>query len=128
MISSTANEIALLILVLEIGIAIIFSLLTAKLLGKRGIPQVLGLIAGGVFLQFISGATGFPTPPTEDIIYIITTGALGYIGYGIGSHLDLRKLREDSAELFMVLAGAVFGSFTLVFITSFLCSVTLHFH
>jgi len=112
--TSTFNEEALLILVLEIGVVIIFSLIAAKVLGKRGIPQVLGLIFAGIALQFLTFYTSFPTPPTPEIHYIVTTGALGYIGYGIGAHLDLRRLLNESWGLPLILIGEAIGSFLIV--------------
>jgi Kef-type K+ transport system membrane component KefB len=115
--ASTFNEAALLILVFEIGAVIIFSLVAAKVLGKRGIPQVLGLIIGGITLQFLSFYTQFPTPPTPEIHYIVTTGALGFIGYSIGAHLDLRKLFNESWGLILLLLGQSIIPFILVFIT-----------
>lgn len=114
MLQETFNESALLILVLEIGAIIIFSLLVAKVLAKRGIPQVLGLIFGGIALQALMLSTGFPSPPTPELHYIITTGALGFIGYSIGAHLDLWKLREASWGLALILLGEALGSFFIV--------------
>ncbi|MHA1206038.1 MAG: hypothetical protein ACTSSO_00555 [Candidatus Hodarchaeales archaeon] len=49
----TSNEISILIIVLEVGTVIIFSLIVARVLGKRGIPQVLGLIFAGIVLHLI---------------------------------------------------------------------------
>ncbi|MHA2295739.1 MAG: cation:proton antiporter [Candidatus Hodarchaeales archaeon] len=116
MIASIIDETTLLIPILEIGAVIIFSLIVAKVLGKRGIPQVLGLIFAGIFLQFITFLTNFPSPPTPELHYIITTGALGFIGYSIGAHLDLRHLKEESVGLILVLIGNTIGAFILVFI------------
>ena len=99
---------------------IIFSLIVAKVLSKRGIPQVLGLISGGFFLQFLTLFTSsisiitFPTPPTSVLHFIITTVALGFIGYSIGAELDLRKLHDASWGLPLVLIGNAFGSFIIV--------------
>jgi len=115
----TANEEAL-IFIFEIGVVIIFSLIVAKVLSKRGIPQVLGLIFGGVFLQFLTFLTfeissiAFPTPPDPLLHYIITTAALGFIGYSIGAHLDIWKLREASWGLPLILIGEAIGSFIVV--------------
>lgn len=125
----TANEEAL-ILIFEIGTVIIFSLIVAKVLSKRGIPQVLGLIFGGFFLQFLTFLTSsisiitFPTPPTPLLHYIITTAALGFIGYSIGAHLDLWKLREASWGLPLILIGEALGSFVVV---TFAISFVLQF-
>ncbi|MHA2245124.1 MAG: cation:proton antiporter [Candidatus Hodarchaeales archaeon] len=115
----TANEDAL-IFIFEIGTVIIFSLIVAKVLSKRGIPQVLGLIFGGFFLQFLTFLTSsisivtFPTPPDPLLHYIITTAALGFIGYSIGAHLDLWKLRDASWGLVLILLGNTIGTFILV--------------
>ncbi|MHA2224317.1 MAG: cation:proton antiporter [Candidatus Hodarchaeales archaeon] len=114
LITSAFDEAPLLILIFEIGVIIIISLVFAKVLGKRGVPQVLGLIFGGFLLQFLTFYTGFPSPPTEEIHYIITTGALGFIGYSIGAHLDLRKLRDASWGLPLILVGEAFGAFIIV--------------
>jgi Kef-type K+ transport system membrane component KefB len=114
-----ANEEAL-IFVFEIGVVIIFSLIVAKGLSKRGIPQVLGLIVGGFFLQFLTFLTSslsiitFPTPPTPLIHYLVTTAALGFIGYSIGAHLDLWKLRDASWGLVGILLGNTIGTFVIV--------------
>ncbi|WP_455142939.1 cation:proton antiporter [Candidatus Hodarchaeum mangrovi] len=111
---SKIDEIQLLIPIFEIGIVIIFSLVLARVLGKRGIPQVLGLIFAGIGLQFLAKNIGFPTPPTAELHYIITNGALGFIGFSIGAHLDLRKFREESIGLTLVLVGEAFGAFIIV--------------
>ena len=108
------DETSLLIFVLEVGLVIIFSVVMARVLGKRGIPQVLGLMLGGILVQFVTFYTGFPNPPTPEVSYIITTGALGFIGYKIGSHLDFKSLREESWGLSLLLIGNAIGSFLLV--------------
>ncbi|MFX0013001.1 MAG: cation:proton antiporter [Promethearchaeota archaeon] len=115
----TANEEAL-IFIFEIGTVIIFSLIVAKVLSRRGIPQVLGLIFGGFFLQFLTFFTSsvsivtFPTPPSPLIHYIVTTAALGFIGYSIGAHLDPWKLRDASWGLVLILLGNTLGTFIIV--------------
>ncbi len=125
------NEAPLLIFIFEIGAVIIISLVFAKVLGKRGVPQVLGLIFGGLLLQFLSFYTGFPSPPTEELHYVITTGALGFIGYSIGAHLDLRKLRDASWGLPLILVGEAVGAFIVVtivisiFFNDFLLAILL---
>ncbi|MFX1515307.1 MAG: cation:proton antiporter [Promethearchaeota archaeon] len=109
-----------LIFLFEIGTVIIFSLIVARVLKKRGIPQVLGLIFGGFFLQFLTfftssiSAVTFPTPPTPLIHYIVTTTALGFIGYSIGAHLDPWKLRDASWGLVLILIGNTIGTFIIV--------------
>ncbi|MHA1236941.1 MAG: hypothetical protein ACTSQ9_04695 [Candidatus Hodarchaeales archaeon] len=110
----TSNEISILIIVLEVGTVIIFSLIVARVLGKRGIPQVLGLIFAGIVIQFFSIFSGFPTPPTPDFHFLITTGALGFIGYSIGANLDLNRLKEESWGLSLLLVGEAIGSFIMV--------------
>jgi Kef-type K+ transport system membrane component KefB len=114
MLQVSNNEASILILVLEIGSVIIFSIIVAQVLGKRGIPQVLGLIFAGIVLQFLTEATGFPSPPTPELHYIITTGALGFIGYSIGAHLDLNRLKQESWGLILLLIGEAFGAFLVV--------------
>lgn len=123
MILETIDESLLLIAILEIGAVIIFSLAIAKVLGKRGIPQVLGLIFAGIVIQGVSLITTFPSPPTPELHYIITTGALGFIGYSIGAHLDLRKLREASWGLPLILIGESLGSFIIVTILVFMFAI-----
>ncbi|MFX1284014.1 MAG: cation:proton antiporter [Promethearchaeota archaeon] len=109
-----------LIFIFEIGTVIIFSLIVARVLKKRGIPQVLGLIFGGFFLQLLTFLTSsisivtFPTPPTPLIHYIVTTAALGFIGYSIGSHLDPWKLQDASWGLVLILLGNTIGTFIIV--------------
>ncbi len=112
--TASINEIELLIIILEIGIAIIVSLIAAKYLGNRGIPEVLGLIFGGIILQFMSSTVGFPTPPSLDIHYLVTTLALGFIGYNIGAKMDLRILRRESKSLLLLLVGEAIGAFIIV--------------
>ena len=114
MLQVSDNEASMLILVLEIGSVIIFSLVVAQVLGKRGIPQVLGLIFAGIALQFLMQYTGFPSPPTPELHYIVTTGALGFIGYSIGAHLNLNKLKQESWGLILLLLGEAFGAFIVV--------------
>ena len=109
-----------LIFIFEIGSVIIFSLIVARVLKKRGIPQVLGLIFGGFFLQFLTFFTSsisvvtFPTPPNPLIHYLVTTTALGFIGYSIGAHLDPWKLRDASWGLVLILLGNTIGTFLIV--------------
>ncbi|MHA1995753.1 MAG: cation:proton antiporter [Candidatus Hodarchaeales archaeon] len=114
MILETINETGLLIGVLEIGAVIIFSLIVARVLGNRGIPQVLGLITAGVVIRGLTISLGFPTAPTPELIYLITTGALGFIGYNIGAHIDIYKLRDASWGLPLVLIGESIGAFLTV--------------
>jgi len=121
----TVDKVAVLVPVLEIGIVIIFSLIVAKILGKRGIPKVLGFIFSGIVLQFISIGIGFPSPPTKELHYIITTGALGFIGYSIGVHLDFNLLKEDSRRLIIILIAEALGAFIVVFIVIALVSNNL---
>ena len=109
-----------LIFIFEIGTVIIFSLIVARVLKKRGIPQVLGLIFGGFFLQFLTFFTSsisvvtFPAPPTPLIHYLVTTTALGFIGYSIGAHLDPWKLRDASWGFVLILLGNTIGTFLIV--------------
>ncbi|MHA1975791.1 MAG: cation:proton antiporter [Candidatus Hodarchaeales archaeon] len=114
MILETINEADILIGVLEIGAVIIFSLIVAKGLGNRGIPQVLGLITAGVVIRGLTLSIGFPTAPTPELIYLITTGALGFIGYNIGAHIDVYKLRDASWGLPVILIGEAMGAFLVV--------------
>ncbi len=114
MILEAVNDVEILIGVLEIGVVIIFSLIVARGLGNRGIPQVLGLITGGVVIRGFTMVTDFPAPPTPELIYLITTGALGFIGYSIGSHIDIYKLRDASWGLPFVLIGEALGAFLVV--------------
>ncbi len=114
MILESVNEVELLVGVLEIGAVIIFSLIIARNLGNRGIPQVLGLITAGVLIRGLTIAVGFPAAPTPEMIYLITTGALGFIGYNIGSHIDVYKLRDASWGLPLVLIGEALGAFFVV--------------
>ncbi|MHA1973708.1 MAG: cation:proton antiporter [Candidatus Hodarchaeales archaeon] len=125
MLSETVDRISVLIPVLEIGVVIIFSLIVARILGKHGIPKVLGFIFSGMVLQFISTSTGFPSPPTKELHYIITTGALGFIGYSIGAHLDLDLLKTDSRRLIVILLAEAIGAFIAVFLIIFFFSNNL---
>ncbi|MFX0113922.1 MAG: cation:proton antiporter [Candidatus Hodarchaeota archaeon] len=111
---SNVDEGTIFILLTEIGLVIIFAMLVAKLLGKRGIPQVLGLIVGGLFLQFIAKAAKVSLNPSSDINFIVTAGALGFIGYSIGAELDLRELHKESWGLVLILVTESIGSLIIV--------------
>jgi len=76
LLQETLDESTLFFLV--VGAVIIFSLIVAKVLAKRGIPQVLGLIFGGIVLLALTFLTTFPSPPTPELYYVITTGTLGF--------------------------------------------------
>jgi len=108
------HETELLIILLEIGIIIFVSLLVARLLGKRGIPEVLGLMFGGIFLQFMSSIVGFPAQPNLDIHYLVTSITLGFIGYSIGAKMDLGMLRREYKSLLLLLIGEALGAFIFV--------------
>ena len=107
---SNIDESAIFVIFTEIGLIIIFAMLVAKLLGWRGIPRVLGLILGGLFLQIIANIIGFSTNIDVEIHFIVTTGALGFIGYSIGAELDLRKLRKESWGLCLIVIAECAGA------------------
>lgn len=107
---SNIDESAIFVIFTEIGLVIIFAMLVAKLLGRRGIPRVLGLILGGLFLQIMANIIGFSTNINLEIHFIVTTGALGFIGYCVGAELDLRKLRKESWGLCLIVITESAGS------------------
>ncbi len=114
MTQSSIDEDPIFVLFAEIGLVIIFAMLIAKLLGKRGIPQVLGLIFGGLFFQFFIRIIGVSVNTSPEMNFVVTAGALGFIGYIIGAELDLRKLRKESWGLALVLVAESIGTLIIV--------------
>ena len=108
---------------LEIGLLLVLSQAVAHLLKKVDVPSVLGLILGGLVINIFLIVTSFSL---ESFIVdygalklIITDLALSWIGFEIGSHLDLAVLKKNSVRYGVILLGQALGPFLLVTITFF---------
>ena len=110
---------------ITIGLAVLLAvgLLTAKLCQRLGLPSVTGYILAGLLL----GPTGFGFITEDSIGHSLdhfTHIALMLIAFGIGEHIELKKLKKHAKSVlwiglfettgaFLVVSVAVFGIITL---------------
>ena len=106
-----ALEIPLLLLV---GIVVVLSVISARVQSRLGIPQVLGFILTGIIL----GPLVFGLIDTRllNLSPIVTSVALGFIGYNIGNELKFSTIREKSRSLMPIIIAQSFGTALLVFV------------
>ncbi|MCI5145710.1 MAG: hypothetical protein D3923_09305, partial [Candidatus Electrothrix sp. AR3] len=96
---------------LSIAILLAAGLVTAKLLQILRLPSVTGFILAGLLL----GKSGFAIIPAELIgpqLDHFTSIALMLIAFGIGEHVELRRLNgvgRDVAYIAIIQAIAAFG-------------------
>ena len=99
---------------LEIGAVLFISLLAAYLFRKVGIPAILGLLVGGIFIGILSNARGyFFSTDFDSFRVIITEIAIGFIAYDIGNEIDLRYWRSKARKYGILLISS-FLTFLLV--------------
>lgn len=104
----------------EVGLLLVFSLGVAHLLRKFDIPSVLGLILGGLAINAILLATSYSIAnfftDFRSLKAIITELALAWIGYEIGSHIDLQLAKRNGKRFGFILLSEAIGAFIIVFI------------
>lgn len=105
---------------IEIGLLLVLSLGIAHILKKFDIPNVLGLILGGlvintILITFSYSLENFFTD-FVGLKSIITELALAWIGYEIGSHIDLSLMRRNGKRFGLILLGEAIGAFLIVII------------
>jgi len=95
-----------------IGLLLITSYLGSKLFQRLGIPQVVGFIVLGV-LHGPSLLNVIPLSLSDEFLFISEI-ALGLIGFDMGSHLNLSKIRKLGKSILFILIFEVFAAFALV--------------
>jgi len=95
-----------------IGLLLITSYLGSKLFQRLGIPQVVGFIVLGV-LHGPSLLNVIPLSLSDEFLFISEI-ALGLIGFDMGSHLNLSKIRKLGKSILFILIFEVFAAFARV--------------
>jgi Kef-type K+ transport system membrane component KefB len=107
-----------------IGLLLIISYLGSKLFQRFGIPQVVGFIVLGV-LHGPSFLNVIPLSLSDEFLFISEI-ALGLIGFDMGSHLNLSKIRRLGRSIIFILIFEAFGAFFLVGAGVFAITRSLH--
>lgn len=103
------------LLIAEIGMLFAISMIIAYILKRLGVPAVLGFILGGLALGVFTGLQDYIFSPAWELIYLfITELALMWIGYSIGSDIDLSLLRNKGKKYGLLLVGEALGAFIVV--------------
>jgi Kef-type K+ transport system membrane component KefB len=108
----TFNELITSNVLSTIGLLLIVSYLGSKLFQRFGIPQVVGFIVLGV-LHGPSFLNVIPLALSDEFLFISEI-ALGLIGFDMGSHLNLSKIRKLGRSIIFILIFEAFGAFALV--------------
>ncbi len=93
-----------------IGLIISIGFMAGKLFQKLKIPRVLAFMLVGLFL----GSAGVISPILLEKLQPIVEIALGFIGFAIGSELNIKEVIENSKKLFAILILQAMGAFILV--------------
>jgi Kef-type K+ transport system membrane component KefB len=107
-----------------IGLLLIVSFLGSKLFQRLGIPQVVGFIVLGV-LHGPSFLNVIPLGLSDEFLFISEI-ALGLIGFDMGSHLNMSKIRKLGKSIIFILIFEAFGAFVLVGTGVFAITRSLH--
>lgn len=107
-----------------IGLLLIISFLGSKVFQRFGIPQVVGFIVLGV-LHGPSFLNVIPLGLSDEFLFISEI-ALGLIGFDMGSHLNLSKIRRLGKSIIFILFFEAFGAFALVGAGVFAITRSLH--
>ncbi|MFX1465579.1 MAG: cation:proton antiporter, partial [Promethearchaeota archaeon] len=97
-------------MLLIVGLIIIVGFVAGKLFQRLKLPRVVGFIVLGL----IFGSIGVITTSTMESLRPIVDLALGFIGFRIGSELDIKKLLMVSKKLFIILICESICTFVLV--------------
>lgn len=101
-------------LLLLAGIVVVLSLISARVQSRLGIPLVLGFILTGIILGPL--VFGFIDRRLLDLSPIVTSVALGFIGYNIGNELKFSTIRDKSRRLMPIIIVESFGTALIVFV------------
>ena len=108
----------------EIGTLLVLSLGVAHLLRKFDIPSVLGLILGGLAINIVLLTTHYSLEnfftDFHSLKAPITELALAWIGYEIGSHIDLQLAKRNSRRFGLILLAEALGAFIVVFLAFYI--------
>ena len=107
-----------------IGLLLISSFIGSKLFQRFGIPQVVGFIVLGV-LHGPSFLNVIPLGLSNEFLFISEI-ALGLIGFDMGSHLRLSKIRELGKSILFILLFEAIGAFALVSLGVYAITQSLH--
>ena len=117
------SEAGLNILVL-IGFILLSAFLGSKIFQWVGIPQVVGFIVVGVLLG-TSFLKIIPLELSRELTFISEV-ALGLIGFDMGSHLHLKKLRRLGRSITFIVIFEALGAFALVTAGVYAITGSLH--
>jgi Kef-type K+ transport system membrane component KefB len=97
-------------MLLIVGLIIIVGFVAGKLFQRLKLPRVVGFIVLGL----IFGSIGVIPPSAMESLRPIVDLALGFIGFRIGSELDIKELLKVSKKLFIILMCEAIATFVLV--------------
>jgi len=97
-------------MLLIVGLIIIVGFVAGKLFQRLKLPRVVGFIVLGL----IFGSIGVIPPSAMESLRPIVDLALGFIGFRIGSELDIKELLKVSKKLFIILICEAIATFVLV--------------
>jgi Kef-type K+ transport system membrane component KefB len=120
----TFNELITSNVLSTIGLLLIVSYLGSRLFQRFGIPQVVGFIVLGV-LHGPSFLNVIPISLSNEFLFISEI-ALGLIGFDMGSHLNLSRIRRLGKSIIFILIFEAFGAFALVFLGVFALTRSSH--
>ncbi|MFX1521269.1 MAG: cation:proton antiporter [Promethearchaeota archaeon] len=87
-----------------------------KIFQRVKVPRVVAFVLIGLILA----STGVISSCVIEHLQPIIDLALGFIGFTIGSELDIKSLLKDSKKLFIILSCEVMGAFGLVTVAFYL--------
>ena len=96
-----------------IGLVVVLSVISAEIQRRVGIPQVLGFILTGLVMGLLFPSIVYTL--LIPLLPLVTSVALGFIGFNIGNEIQLDTVRRDAPSLLPVLLAESLGAFLLVF-------------
>ena len=100
-------------LLLVVSLVVVLTVISAEIQSRLGIPQVLGFILTGIVLGPLF--LGLIDERLLALSPVVTTVALGFIGYNIGNELKFNKIGKQSRNLIPIILAESLGSALLVF-------------
>ncbi len=108
---------------LNITLSLALLLSIGFLAAKAGNLIKLPSVTGYIFAGLLMGPSGFHLVPAETVGHQLnhfTQIALMLISFGIGEHLEIKRLKSTAKSVGIIGLGEIFGAFILVFIGAFL--------
>jgi len=99
-----------------VGVIIILGFASGKLFQRVKIPRVVAFVLIGLILA----NTGVIPSCAIECLQPVVDLALGFIGFTIGSQLELKNLLKGSKRLFIILTCEAMGAFVLVTLAFYL--------